>query len=128
MTAENGRRDFGFYIERKAEEWYLRQPGYRFVDRNYRCHRGEIDLIFEQLKNNRRTELVFVEVRARQSGSWQSGVESVDFKKRIRLRRAIEQFLLGYRGAASSLRTDVLAWDGTNWQQIEKIGFESLRE
>ena len=41
---------------------YLRDSGYKFIEKNYRSDRGEIDLIMTDSN-----ELVFVEVKTRQS-------------------------------------------------------------
>jgi putative endonuclease len=111
---------FGLQIEAHAEEWFLsRAPaGTRLVERNFRWKGGEIDLIFEEPCRARpgRTELVFVEVRARLEGAWVDGVSSVRHPKLLRLRRGTEVFLSRYRGTAYGARLDLIAWDGERWE------------
>ena len=112
--------EMGLQIEEKAVEWLARfHPQMRLEERNYRCKMGEIDLVYEESRANG-NELVFVEVRCR-TGGLCSGLESVDWKKRMRLRRAIQHYLLQYRGGASTIRVDVLGWDGRKWEFCRNI-------
>lgn len=102
----------------EAEAWvYLSaRRDLHLLERNYRWKGGEIDLIAEEhFPGGRLPELVFVEVRARRAGSWVGGVESVDWKKRVRIRRTMEHYLARYDGIADSVRFDVMAWDGWAW-------------
>lgn len=114
--------------ESRALDYLLAEGTRLLLARNYRCKGGEIDLVFEE---NLETdpwemfELVFVEVRSRFSGSWQSGVESVDCRKRQRLAHAIRHFLMGYRGRAQTLRFDILAWDGSEWVHLKNALLQS---
>jgi Holliday junction resolvase-like predicted endonuclease len=113
---------FGREIEESALRWYLeRVPGARLVGRNFRFRGGELDLIFEVPSGQKpgRSELVFVEVRARGPGAWVDGVASVDGRKLLRLRRCIAVFLAQYRGPAWGARLDILAWDGRGWEHLE---------
>ena len=50
------------------------------VMRNYRCRRGEIDLVMRDAET-----LVFVEVRRRTSRTFGGGLISIDSRKRTRL-------------------------------------------
>lgn len=59
---------------------YLQRQGLKVVTRNYRCARGEIDLIMAD-----RNSIVFVEVRYRRSRRFGGGVESVDHHKQRKL-------------------------------------------
>jgi Holliday junction resolvase-like predicted endonuclease len=112
---------FGLQIEDQAVQWYLAQnPGARLLDHGFRWRGGEIDLILEEPSQLwlGRTELVFVEVRARMPGAWVSGIESVQGVKLRRLRAGITVYLARYRGKAAGARLDLLAWDGTNWEHL----------
>jgi putative endonuclease len=91
------------------------------LHRNYRCKGGEIDLVLEEEVSSGQFELVFVEVRSRGAGAWVSGVETVDFRKRLKLSRTIRYFLAGYRGRAKSLRVDLLAWDDGVWTHLRNV-------
>ena len=82
----------------KAEERVVRHleaGGYHILARNFRTRLGEIDIVA-----SRGRALHFVEVRARASGAFLHPAESVDFRKRQRIRRAAEQFLARLRGPA----------------------------
>jgi putative endonuclease len=65
---------------------YLLERGFSIVARNLRLGRLELDIVA------RRDELiVVVEVRARGPGAWSSGLGSMTFRKRQRIRRAGER-------------------------------------
>ena len=67
------------------------------------------------------TELVFVEVRARRSGSFGGAAQSVTALKQGRVRRAAQAFMLAHFGQSSwpALRFDVLAIDDARIDWIE---------
>ena len=67
---------------------YLEQHGLELVTRNFRCTRGEIDLIMWQGDT-----LVFVEVRARRNDNYGSGADSVDARKQTKLNAAATIYL-----------------------------------
>jgi Holliday junction resolvase-like predicted endonuclease len=119
------RLHFGWSIETLAAAWYARRfPAARLVARNFTCRRGEIDLVFEEPAPGpgaRGIELVFIEVRARLAGSWESGLESIGVRKQLRLSRAIGVFLTRYRGPAASVRLDALCWDGKAWEHVRDL-------
>ena len=78
------------------------------VRRNYRCRRGEIDLVMRDIDT-----LVFVEVRRRTSLAFGGGLDSIDARKRARLVAAAEHYLMMNRiGDESPCRFDVVAIDG----------------
>ena len=78
------------------------------VSRNYRCRRGEIDIVMRD-----RDMLVFVEVRRRTSRTFGGGLGSIDERKRARLVAAAEHFLTACRiGHDRPCRFDVVAIDG----------------
>ncbi|HWP94830.1 MAG TPA: YraN family protein [Gammaproteobacteria bacterium] len=82
---------------------YLRAHGLELVARNYRCPRGEIDLVMREDDT-----LVVVEVRYRRGTSHGSAFESVDARKQARIIRATEHFL-AIHGGLRNLRFDVMA-------------------
>ena len=93
--------------ERLAEQ-YLIQQGLRPLTRNFRCKMGEIDLVMRDADTT-----VFVEVRYRKNSAFGSALESVDFRKRSRLIRAAEFYLLRQSGANDyPSRFDVVAISG----------------
>jgi len=84
---------------------YLLARGLRLIARNFRCRRGEIDLVMQDTDN-----LVFVEVRYRRQSRYGSGLESVDRRKQERIVRCAMHFLQQHPQAArSAARFDVVA-------------------
>jgi len=67
---------------------FLERHGLRILARNWRCRFGEIDLVAAQ-----GAELVFVEVRARNSRSHGGAAESITAAKRRRLVAAANLYL-----------------------------------
>ena len=98
-------------IGRDAEgiaERFLSRRGLMLVSRNYRCRRGEIDLVMRDTD-----VLVFVEVRRRSTRAFGGGLDSVDARKRARLVAAAEHYLMVNRiGDDRPCRFDVVAIDG----------------
>lgn len=82
--------------EDKALE-YLMSWGYSLLDRNWQKREGEIDLVVfdTQIK-----ELVFVEVKVRNSTKFGSIEESITEKKKIKLNDIINRYIseMGYQG------------------------------
>ena len=93
---------------RAAEDMALRhleQHGLQLVTRNFRCTRGEIDLIMRQ-----DATLVFVEVRARRNDIYGSGADSVDARKQAKLNAAATIYLQQHAPLANCpCRFDVVA-------------------
>ena len=67
---------------------YLEAAGYRILERNWRFHRNEIDIIATEDDT-----LVFVEVKKRQDSAHGYGCEAVDHAKQQRIRRVAEAYL-----------------------------------
>lgn len=84
---------------------HLEQAGLVLLERNYRCPRGELDLVMHDAQT-----LVFVEVRFRRQRRFGSGAESVDSRKRARLIATAQHYLQRHpRRAAQAARFDVVA-------------------
>lgn len=84
---------------------FLQQQGLSLLARNYRCRRGEIDLIMRDSDN-----LIFVEVRYRRRAHYGSALESVDRFKQARISRCASQYLQQYPAwARHPARFDVIA-------------------
>lgn len=81
----------------------LEALGYQIVTRNYRCRRGEIDLVARH-----GTCIVFVEVKARREGI-PASLQAVDARKRRRMVRAALEYLTERRLVGVSVRFDVAA-------------------
>ncbi len=84
---------------------YLQRSGLQLVQRNYRCRRGELDLVMRQGEIT-----VFVEVRYRSPSAFADGVTSIDRHKQARLLAAAQHYLLQHPDAARRpCRFDVVA-------------------
>lgn len=81
------RRQLGNDSENLAGR-FLEQKGYEFVENNFSCKRGEIDLIVR--KENL---LVFVEVRSKSSAQYGQPLETVNCKKQEKIHKAAEYYL-----------------------------------
>ena len=105
----NSKKTLGDFGERLAED-HLKEAGLKMIKRNYRCPKGEIDLI---MKDGEVT--VFAEVRTRTSKFRGYAEESIDCKKKDKLRSTAAYYLLeqGYADWPA-VRFDVVAidWEG----------------
>jgi putative endonuclease len=96
----------GAWAESLAEEALL-TDGLTLVARNVRCKVGEIDLIMWD-----GPVLVFVEVRYRQRSGFGRAVDSVNYAKQLRIRRAALWWLQrNYARTPPVCRFDVYALD-----------------
>jgi putative endonuclease len=96
------RRALGRYGEAAAER-YLASRGYAVLDRGWRTHGGEIDLVARK-----GGEVVFVEVKTRYPGDFGDPEEAVTPAKRSRLRLACYAWLDAHPGV-ERYRIDVVA-------------------
>lgn len=85
---------------------YLQRLGLELLTRNYRCRRGEIDLVMRE-----RGTLVFVEVRFRRSDRFGTAAETVDAHKQRRLAAAAAHYL-EHHPTSLPCRFDVIALGG----------------
>lgn len=101
---ENQRQSLGKAGENVAAR-FLAESGLNILTHNYRCPKGEMDLIARDGE-----VLVFIEVRTRRSSYRGWGEESITQQKAKRLRQIASYFVLrqGYK-SWPSLRFDVLA-------------------
>lgn len=98
------------YTGQKVEQLaakYLTQHQLRVLAFNYRCRRGEIDLIMLEGDT-----IVFVEVRYRSNNSHGSPLESVDAHKQRKLLITAEHYLQQQHLDNASCRFDVIAAQG----------------
>lgn len=86
--------------------------GFSLVARNYRCRRGEIDLILTD-----QGVLVFVEVRYRSHPAFGDGAASITATKRRRIIAAATHFLgTCYRRTLPPCRFDVVSVSPPNYR------------
>lgn len=90
--------------ERLALNYCKKELGYRFVTRNWRHHRGEIDLICLD-----KACLVFIEVRLRKAISLVSGVHSISRSKKSLLRRTALAYLNRLHKRPKTYRFDIIS-------------------
>jgi|GEM_PF-507405 len=108
-TTEAGRS-----AEIEAEAWLMARSssdGFVVIARNWRWRGGEIDLVAEEVSPRGHLELVFIEVRTRNSESRIRAIDTVGYGKQLKLQRTASLFIDGYRrrgGRATSLRWDFL--------------------
>lgn len=95
---------------------YLKEKGYKVLHRNFRTPLGEIDIIAED-----RETLVFIEVRTRTNDSFGLPFETVDGRKRERMRN-IALLYLKNSGKERSVRFDVVTIEmKNNYSKIDHI-------
>jgi putative endonuclease len=109
------RRWFGTRSERAAAR-FLERLGYRILFRNYRCPRGELDLIALDGRC-----VVFVEVRSTGGEDVTRPAASVDAAKQLRLTDLALHFLQEYRLLHQPARFDVLALSWREGQRQPEI-------
>jgi putative endonuclease len=98
--------------------WFLRLKGYRILATRYRTPMGEIDLVAR-----RSGTLVFVEVKARRSGSVADAWLAVNDR---RISRAADWFLARHpRYAGSDMRYDVIFLAPMAWPRHVVNAFDA---
>ena len=85
---------------------YLEQRGYRLIQKNYRFHRYEIDLIM--MDGDR---LVFVEVKSHRNRGFGLGREAVNAEKQRRISLAAAAYLQQHGCQDQRTRFDVIEID-----------------
>lgn len=105
----------GAQAERQASE-YLTHRGLRIITKNYHCKWGEIDLILSHDE-----QLVFVEVKSRESKLFGEAGEYFTRAKRAKLTRSIMHYLQkqNLNPNHTNFRIDVIAITGKDivWYQ-----------
>jgi len=89
--------------EKIAGEYLSNIEGYKILHKNYRCPRGEIDLICQDGK-----WLVFVEVRSRSTGTLDMAAESIGYRKQNKLRQLATYYLTQNKQNFSLCRFDAV--------------------
>jgi putative endonuclease len=84
-------------------EIYLKRKGLQIIARNWRTAQGEIDLVARDGRT-----LVFVEVRTRSGQSFGLPAESVDWRKRRKLREMALCYLQREGMRTPAIRFDVI--------------------
>jgi putative endonuclease len=88
---------------------YLVKQGLTWVESNYRCKLGEIDLIMRD-----KEYWVFVEVRARTSRAYGSALETVTYSKQQKILKTASLYLTAHQlQEKARVRFDVISIEGT---------------
>ncbi len=93
-------------IGRAGEELaarYLRDRGWRIIDRNVRYREGELDIVAA-----RADVCAFVEVKTRRSRRFGTPAEAVTWRKAARIRSLAGRYLAEHRVAVRTIRFDVI--------------------
>jgi len=86
---------------------YFAQQGFTSETRNFHCRYGEIDLIMWDQEY-----LVFIEVRYRASYGFGGALESINYFKQSKLRKAAEFYMLRTKRTDCACRFDILCITG----------------
>ena len=103
---ENNRRRTGARYEQTAGR-YLETRGYQILEYNYRCRRGEIDIIARDQEC-----LVFCEVKYRSGPGAGDAAEAVDAKKQRKLSVCALFYLTSHGLMDTPCRFDVVSITG----------------
>jgi putative endonuclease len=87
----------------RAAEIHLKAHGLKFLARNFRSPRGEIDLVFRD-----HDCLVFVEVKTRSSENWSRPAAAVNAERRRRLSQCALDYLRRLKNPAVKIRFDIV--------------------
>ena len=93
---------------------FLKTQGYQILERNYRCKKGEIDLIAREGQY-----LVFVEVKYRRTGQKGDPAEAVDYRKQKKISKVAEYYCWKKRKLNQPCRFDVICVLGQEIRHIE---------
>jgi len=103
MTSDTRRKETGALGEKIAQD-FLKKRGYRIVETNYRCRRGEIDIVARK-----KDCLVFIEVRTKRSLEFGSPEESITAAKMSRMRASAAYYRQSHERLPESWRIDLVA-------------------
>jgi putative endonuclease len=108
-----------------VSRWY-EQHGYLIVARNWRCKRGELDVVAHKDR-----VLVVCEVKARASNAFGTPAEAVTLAKQLKVRRATADFRASMReshdllaslvNTTRTVRFDMACVLGTQLEMLEDI-------
>ncbi len=109
------RREIGVLGENAAQN-YLKKRGYRIIETNYRCPRGEIDIIARH-----REYLVFIEVRTKSNLFFGTPEESISATKRSRMKLTAAYYLQSLSILPVSWRIDFVAVEMGDNGKLKRI-------
>ena len=110
----NKRKKGSIYEERAAE--FLEKNSYEILEKNYHGKHGEIDLI--ALKDG---QIIFIEVKYRETSEYGYGVEAVDKRKAVRIYKTAEEYLIKNHMEDHNIRFDCISYLGENQEWLKNI-------
>ncbi len=114
----NTRKTGAEYEELAAQ--YLKEQGYRILERNYRNRFGEIDILARKA-----AQLVIVEVKYRSTTGYGDPLEAVDARKQKKICRTASYYCMKHGIMENvSCRFDVIAIYGDGTLRHEENAFE----
>lgn len=84
---------------------YLASNNYKVIDRNFRCKKGEIDIIAEDMRTN---EYCFIEVKTRSNKKFGTPASAVDKVKQKKITMTTKFYMLKNKLQNSYIRFDVI--------------------
>lgn len=96
------RHELGKVGENLAVE-YLKKQNYQLLERNFRCKRGEIDIIAKD-----KQELIFIEVKTRTNKKYGKPADAVTTRKKKHIYKAAEYYLAIHKKLYEYVRIDVI--------------------
>jgi putative endonuclease len=105
VTKMNTAYQVGSWVESLAANYLIRQ-GLKYLNQNYRCRIGEVDLIMKD-----KQYLVFVEVRYRKNDDFGGAKASITREKQRKIRKVAEYYLKRFSSCVQHIfcRFDVIA-------------------
>ena len=82
---------------------YLVHEGYNIMESNFRHKTGEIDLICKDGEY-----IVFIEVKTRNSNYYGEPAEAVDYRKRLKITRTAELYIMKKKLVNTNFRFDIV--------------------
>lgn len=97
------KQDLGKFGEELACK-YLKEKGYKIIEKNYHARSGEIDIIakFNDI-------LVFIEVKTRTNLTFGLPEEAINYYKQQKLIKTVEYYLLKHHSLDQNYRIDSIA-------------------
>lgn len=102
-SVSDSRKKLGSWGEDQAAK-HLQAQGYKLLERNWRCRRGEIDLVVQA-----GDVLVFVEVKTRRGRDFGTPEEAITSVKAKRLLELGQRYLLAHDLEDQEWRVDLVA-------------------
>lgn len=108
---------YGKQNEDKATA-FLKNAGYKIIERNHKNQMGEIDIIAYDEKEDR---IIFVEVKARKNARFGYGREAVNREKIFKITSVAQMFLKKRKLQKVKMRFDVIEIMGENITHLKAI-------